>query len=124
VATFQPQSFDVKGIKDIYYKPNAWLIEQQKHPISKSNMLLYCKYAKQKAFEFIQGIDESYYTTPSPFEWHGFPKTDLVDYNIRHIQHHVAYLDILLRREQDMGSLWIMHSELSDNEEIPSNESK
>jgi len=111
-ATFQPQPFDIKGIKDIHDKPNAWLVEQQKHPISKSDMLVYHTYAKQKALQFIQGINESYFTTPSPFEWHGFPMIDLVDYNLRHLQHHIAYLNIILRREQDLGSPWIMHAPL------------
>ena len=123
-ATFQPQPFDIKGIKDIHDKPNAWLVEQQKHPISKSDMLAYLTVARQKAFQFIQGINESYFTTPSPFEWHGFPMIDLVDYNLRHLQHHIAYLNIILRREQDLGSPWIMHATLSGQAEMPSDHAK
>ena len=118
------QPFDIKGIKDIHDKPNAWLIEQQKHPISKSDMLAYLTVARQKAFQFIQGINESYFTTPSPFEWHGFPMIDLVDYNLRHLQHHIAYLNIILRREQDLGSPWIMHATLSGQAEMPSDHAK
>jgi hypothetical protein len=112
--TFKPQSFDVQGLKDIQYKPDSLHVEMLKHPLSKSDMLLYHNYVKQKSFEFIQGINESYFTTPSPFEWHGFPMIDIVDYNLRHLQHHVAYLDIIIRREQNMGSPWVMHAQMPD----------
>ena len=118
-ATFQPQSFDMKGIKNISIKPDSQMIEDQKHPISKRNMKAYCTYAKQKANQFIQNINESYFTTPSPFEWHGFPKIDLVDYNLRHLQHHVGQLDIILRREQNMGNPWIMFADLSETSNHP-----
>jgi hypothetical protein len=118
-ATFQPQSFDMKGIKNISIKPDSQMIEDQKHPISKSNMRAYCKYAKQKANQFIQSINDTYFTTPSPFEWHGFPKIDLVDYNLRHLQHHVGQLDVVLRREQNIGNPWIMFADLSETSNLP-----
>lgn len=110
--TFQPRSFDVEGMKNVMVKPDSRMLEIQKHPISKSTMKAYCTYARQKANQFIQSIDNSFFTTPSPFEWHGFPKIDLVDYNLRHLQHHVGQLDIILRREQNIGNPWIMFSEL------------
>jgi hypothetical protein len=117
--TFQPQSFDMKGIKNISIKPDSQMIEDQKHPISKSNMKAYCNYARQKTNQFIQSINESYFTTPSPFEWHGFPKIDLVDYNLRHLQHHVGQLDIILRREQNIGNPWIMFGDISETSNLP-----
>jgi DinB superfamily len=113
-ATFQPQGFDMKDIHKYEIKPDSQMIENQKHPISKSNMKAYCKYTKQKANEFIQSINDTYFTTPSPFDWHGFPKIDLVDYNLRHLQHHVGQLDVILRREQNMGNPWIMFGDLSE----------
>jgi len=119
-ATFQPQSFDMEGIHNYWVKPDSQMIENQKHPISKNNMKAYCKYVKQKANQFIHSINDTYFTAPSPFEWHGFPKIDLVDYNLRHLQHHVGQLDIVLRREQDMGNPWIMFDDLSENAVIPS----
>jgi hypothetical protein len=111
-ATFQPQSFDMEGIHNYWIKPDSQMIENQKHPISKSNMKAYCKYVRQKANQFIQGINGTYFTTPSPFEWHGFPKIDLVDYNLRHLQHHVGQLDIIVRRDQNIGNPWIMFDDL------------
>lgn len=119
-ATFQPQSFDMEGIHNYWIKPDSQMIENQKHPISKSDMRAYCKYARQKANQFIKSINVTYFTTPSPFEWHGFPKIDLVDYNLRHLQHHVGQLDIVLRREQDIGNPWIMFDDLSEKAAIPS----
>ncbi|OGU32387.1 MAG: hypothetical protein A2057_03895 [Ignavibacteria bacterium GWA2_35_9] len=119
-ATFQTQSFDMEGIHNYWVKPDSQMIENQKHPISKNNMKAYCKYVKQKANQFIQSINDTYFTSPSPFEWHGFPKIDLVDYNLRHLQHHVGQLDIAIRREQDIGNPWIMFDDLSENAAIPS----
>jgi len=113
-ATFQPQSFDMKEIHNYWIKPDSQMVENQKHPISKNNMKAYCKYARQKANEFIQSINDTYFTAPSPFEWHGFPKIDLVDYNLRHIQHHVGQLDVILRREQNIGNPWIMFGDLPE----------
>jgi len=118
-ATFQPQGFDMEGIHNYWIKPDSQMIENQKRPISKSNMKTYCTYAKQKANHFIESIDESYFTTPSPFEWHGFPKIDLVDYNLRHLQHHVGQLDIILRREQNIGNPWIMFGDLTETSNLP-----
>ncbi|MCX6121258.1 MAG: hypothetical protein NTX44_06525 [Ignavibacteriales bacterium] len=112
-ATFRPQSFDMKGIHNYSVYPDSQMIEDQKHPISKSNMKAYCTYVRQKANQFIQNINVTYFTTPSPFEWHGFPKIDLVDYNLRHLQHHVGQLDIVTRREQNIGNPWIMFDDLS-----------
>jgi hypothetical protein len=113
-ATFQPQSFDMKEIHNYWVYPDSQMIENQKHPISKSNMKAYCKYVRQKANQFIQNINATYFTTPSPFEWHGFPKIDLVDYNLRHLQHHVGQLDIIVRRDQNIGNPWIMFDDLSE----------
>jgi hypothetical protein len=118
--TFRPQSFDMEGIKNYWIKPDSQMIENQKHPISKKDMLFYCNYGRQKAQQFIDGIDVTYFTTPSPFEWHGFPKIDIVDYNIRHLQHHIGQLDIILRREQDIGNPWIMFDDLLEKEGMPS----
>ena len=118
-ATFQPQSFDMKGIHNYWIYPDSQMIENQKHPISKSNMKAYCNYVRQKANQFIQNINATYFTTPSPFEWHGFPKIDLVDYNLRHLQHHVGQLDIVLRREQNIGNPWIMFDDLSETTILP-----
>jgi hypothetical protein len=123
-ATFRPQGFDMEGIHNYWIKPDSQMIENQKQPISKSSMRTYCKYVKQKANQFIQSINVTYFTTPSPFEWHGFPKIDLVDYNLRHLQHHVGQLDIVIRREQDIGNPWIMFDDLSDKTKIPSDISK
>ena len=123
-ASFQPQSFDMEGIHNYWIKPDSQMIENQKHPISKSTMRAYCTYAEQKANQFIQNINDTYFTDPSPFEWHGFPKIDLIDYNLRHLQHHVGQLDVLLRREQNIGNPWIMHAEISKKTEMPSDTSK
>jgi hypothetical protein len=111
-ATFRPQSFDMEGIHNYWVKPDSQMMENQKHPISKRNMKAYSKYVRQKADQFIQNITDAYFTTPSPFEWHGFPKIDLVDYNLRHLQHHVGQLDIVIRRDQNTGNPWIMFDDL------------
>ncbi|MGD0036234.1 MAG: DinB family protein [Bacteroidota bacterium] len=118
-ATFQPQSFDMEGIHNYWIKPDSQMIENQKHPISKSNMKAYCKYVRQRANQFIQNINVTYFTTPSPFEWHGFPKIDLVDYNLRNLQHHIGQLDIVLRREQNIGNPWIMFGDLLETSYLP-----
>jgi hypothetical protein len=122
-ATFQPQSFDMEGIHNYWIKPDSQMIENQKHPISKNNMKAYCNFVRQKANQFIQNINVTYFTSPSPFEWHGFPKIDLVDYNLRHLQHHVGQLDIILRREQNSGNPWIMFGDLMETSALPTNTS-
>jgi len=106
----------MEGIKNYWVKPDSQMIENQKHPISKNNIKSYCKYIRQKANQFIQGINITFFKTPSPFEWHGFPKIDLIDYNLRHLQHHIGQLDIVLRREQDTGNPWIMSDDLAEKQ--------
>jgi len=43
----------------------------------------------------------------------------LVDCNLRHLQHHVGQLDIILRREQNIGNPWIIFGDLSETSNLP-----
>ena len=113
-STFRSPSFHRNSYKDLSPKEQDWLAEIAGFPMPRDEVLGYHKKVRQTASRFIGEIDGSFYATPSPFAWHGFPKIDIVDYNLRHIHHHLGQLNALLELEQKAGSDWLMFRELED----------
>ncbi len=73
-------------------------------PCSKEHILRYILYIHSILDDSIEGIELS---DSSGFDWLPFNKLELQLYNIRHIQHHTAQLNLLLQMETGVSIEWI-----------------
>ena len=74
---------------------------------SKDELLGLLSKARLKCFSVVDIIDPTYLEGSTPFEWQSFNRANLVLDNLRHVQHHVGQLVMLLRREVNVDLEWV-----------------
>jgi hypothetical protein len=73
---------------------------------SKSELLKHLSQARGRCFCGLDSLTESHLAKPTAFEWQSFNQANLILDNLRHVQHHVGQLVLILRREADLESEW------------------
>ena len=53
------------------------------------------------------GMTEAWVADPCPFEFRQMSNGELLLYNMRHVQHHAAQLNMLLRQTTDSAPDWV-----------------
>jgi uncharacterized damage-inducible protein DinB len=53
------------------------------------------------------GMTEVWVADPCPFEYRAMSNGELLLYNMRHVQHHAAQLNLLLRQKTDSAPNWV-----------------
>lgn len=74
---------------------------------SKNELLEFLSNARLKCFSVVDALNQTYLERSTPFEWQSFNRANLVLDNLRHVQHHVGQLVMLLRREANVDLEWI-----------------
>lgn len=93
-APFTFSEFDPSGLKpDIVY--------------SKNQILWYLEYCRQKSILLIAGLTVEKLNDRWINEYKNYSMLEILLYNIRHIQHHSAQLNLLLRQTIDNAPAWI-----------------
>jgi hypothetical protein len=73
-------------------------------------VLDYLQYARRKAQETIARETVDVLAGPSGFSWRKCTRAELHVYNMRHIQHHAAQLQLRLRQDADIDVPWVSHA--------------
>jgi uncharacterized damage-inducible protein DinB len=74
---------------------------------SKVELLELLSGARLKCLSVLDALNQTYLERSTPFEWQSFNRANLVLDNLRHVQHHVGQLALLLRREANLDLEWI-----------------
>jgi hypothetical protein len=70
-------------------------------------MLDYLQYGRQKCFELINGLNSSTINNRFTNYYIDFNVFEILLDNMRHVQHHAAQLNLLLRQETNGAPKWV-----------------
>jgi len=73
---------------------------------SKEVLLGYLEHCRKKLDTVMAGMAEAWIAEPSPFPYRKMSNGELLLYNMRHVQHHAAQLNMLLRQTTDSAPDW------------------
>ena len=74
---------------------------------TKAEMLTYLTYGREKCRVRIAGLTKGNEGEPCRFELKNMSVVELLLYNMRHVQHHAAQLNLLLRQRIDSAPNWV-----------------
>ena len=73
----------------------------------KDEVLGYVEYCRKRLDAVMTDMTEAWVTNACPFPYRDMSNGELLLYNMRHVQHHAAQLNILLRQTTDSAPLWV-----------------
>ena len=76
-------------------------------PYSKQALRSYLEHCRDKCLTTILALDIENAGRPCRFRWGEVRFTELLFYNMRHVQHHAAQLILILRQKIDMAPEWV-----------------
>ncbi len=83
---------------------------------TKTELLLYLGYCRLKASQLIAGLTVEKLNDRWINDYKNFSLLEILFYNIRHIQHHSAQLNLLLRQTINNAPIWVSQAkQLSNN---------
>ncbi|MGC6479434.1 MAG: DinB family protein [Flavobacteriaceae bacterium] len=74
---------------------------------SKEEMLSYLEHSRKKCFELISGLTQGIANSRWINDYKNYSVFEMLLYNMRHVQHHTAQLNLLLRQEIDKAPRWV-----------------
>jgi hypothetical protein len=78
---------------------------------SRGELLEYLEYGRTKAKATIDALTEDMIIKECGFSWVGVSRAELFFYNSRHVQHHAAQLNLLLRQRIDSAPGWVFKAD-------------
>ena len=73
----------------------------------KDELLGYLGHCREKLDAVMAGMTEAWVVNPCPFPYRDMSNGELLLYNMRHVQHHAAQLNLLLRQTTDSAPDWV-----------------
>lgn len=80
---------------------------------TKEELLNYLAHCREKCFAVIETLTEERALAPCKFDWVDMSFAELLLYNMRHVQHHTAQLNLVLRQATDGAPRWIAKAKSS-----------
>jgi len=77
-------------------------------PFSKTELLGYLDHCRKKCWTTIEAMTEEKARQRCGFAWLDITGAELLLYNMRHVQHHAAQLNLLLRQGTDSAPRWVV----------------
>ena len=74
---------------------------------NKTELIGYLEYCRQKAYQLISGLTVEKLNNRWINDYKNFSLLEILFYNVRHIQHHVAQLNLLLRQTINNAPTWV-----------------
>ncbi|MFH6997812.1 DinB family protein [Flavobacterium sp. FlaQc-57] len=74
---------------------------------TKNELLEYLEYARRKSFFLIDGLNEETSKLRFISKNKDYNRIEIIIYNMRHVQHHVGQLNLLLRQNEDVAGEWV-----------------
>ena len=76
-------------------------------PYTKDEMRAYLDHGRRKARERIENMTGEKAHRRCGIEWHTISEAEMFLYNMRHVQHHAAQLNLILRQVTDSAPKWV-----------------
>jgi len=97
-----------------FHRENAWHLETAPsgEPYSKTMLLEYLQQVRKRARLMLAELTEDDLTAPSPVPWYTIPRGEFLLNNLRHTQHHIGQLNLILRAHGVKPPEWQGSSEL------------
>lgn len=77
------------------------------HPYTREELDAYLQHGRRKCREFLDTLTDQKARSRSPFTWTEFPVAELLLYNLRHVQHGAAQLNLILRQTLGSAPAWV-----------------
>lgn len=78
---------------------------------SKTELLQYLEFSRKKVFFLIDGLNEETVKERFITKKKNYNRIEMILYNIRHVQHHVGQLNLLLRQNADLAGKWVSQTD-------------
>jgi hypothetical protein len=82
-------------------------------PYTKDELQAYLDYGRNKCRARLQGLSEEKARERCGFAWVDGSVAELFLYNMRHVQHHAAQLNLILRQQMDSAPRWVAKASCS-----------
>lgn len=76
-------------------------------PYSKEQLHAYLEHGRRKCRETIDAMTEETARQRCGISWHDMTNAEMHLYNMRHVQHHAAQLNLILRQTTDAAPRWV-----------------
>ena len=76
-------------------------------PFTKGELQTYLDYGRNKCRATIEGMTDTELLQRAGFKWLDLTKAELLLYNMRHVQHHAAQLNLILRQKTGSAPRWV-----------------
>jgi len=73
----------------------------------RDELLGYLEHCRKKLETVMAGMTEAWVRNPCPFSYRDMSNGELLLYNMRHVQHHTAQLNLLLRQTTGSAPRWV-----------------
>lgn len=100
---FPPQPFSLSE-----FDPEGILPERL---YSKQELLEYLEHSRKKVFFLIEGLNEETSNERFITKNKNYNRIEMILYNMRHVQHHVGQLNLLLRQNVDIAGKWVSQTD-------------
>lgn len=81
--------------------------EMPERTYSKEELITYIHFCKSKCHDLIFNLTEDGLNKRWVNEWRDYSILEILIYNMRHVQHHAAQLNLLLRKGIDNSPQWV-----------------
>jgi hypothetical protein len=105
-----------------FHRKNSWFLatgrdasersEPSGEPYSKATLLEYLQQVRKRAQPILAELTEDDLTAPSPVPWYTIQRGEFLLNNMRHAQHHIGQLNMILRAHGVRPPEWRGASEL------------
>jgi hypothetical protein len=95
------------------HREDAWDLEAKPagEPYSKTTLLEYLYQVRKRAQAILADLAEDDLTAPSPVPWYTIQRGEFLLNSLRHAQHHVGQLNLILKANGETPSRWHGSSE-------------
>lgn len=77
------------------------------HVHSQPELLAYLEHCRDKLHKILKELTDESANRRCEFNWGAVSYSELLLYNLRHVQHHTAQLNLILRLETDSAPRWV-----------------
>lgn len=74
---------------------------------TRDELRAYLRHGRDKCRATIEAMTDDEAVRPAGFDWLELSRAELLLYNLRHVQHHAAQLNLILRQVTDSAPRWV-----------------
>jgi len=106
--------FYLSGSADGFTPPAPFTLDEldpagllPERPYTKAELQSYLDHGRKKCRATIEGMTDAELLERAGFKWLDINQAELLLYSMRHVQHHAAQLNLLLRQKIDSAPRWV-----------------